>query len=169
MRSKKPRTVAYLDSLDDAKRETVLRKAVSFGRKQRDRRKQRQKDLREEMIKRQKKNQLERKNLEKQLMNEPLDTVLKDFPNISEADVTKLQDILQGKLVGRKILHVWYEDGGLMTYNAKLKKLRALKTGKKYKIVYWAPTEDYDDATEYEMSVFELAADFIHEDLILCD
>ena len=56
-----------------------------------------------------------------------------------------------------------------MTYNAKLKKLRALKTGKKYKIVYWAPTEDYDDATEYEMSVFELAADFIHEDLILCD
>ena len=174
MRSKKNRTVAYLDSLDDARREIVLRKAVSFGRKQRNTRKQRQKDLRVEMIKRQddkrqKKNQSERKNLEKQLMNEPLDTVLKDFPNMSDADVTKLQEMLQGKLVGRKIVHVWYEDGGLMTYNGKLKKLRALKAGKKYKTAYWAPSEDYDDATDYEMSVFELAADFIQGDLIICD
>ena len=45
MRSKKTLTVANLDSLNDAKRETVLRKAVSFGRKQRNTRKQRQKDL----------------------------------------------------------------------------------------------------------------------------
>ncbi len=53
MRAKKNQTVVYLDSLDCAKRDMILRKAVSFGRQQREKRKRHQKDLKEEMIKRQ--------------------------------------------------------------------------------------------------------------------
>ena len=48
-------------------------------------------------------------------MNEKFDTVLKEFPNIRDAELIKVQDVLQGKLVGRTIIHVWYENGGLLT------------------------------------------------------
>ena len=57
---------------------------------------------------------LDRNILGKQLMNETFDTVLKDFPNIRDAELTKVQDMLLGKLVGRKIIH-HYENGGLLT------------------------------------------------------
>ena len=60
MRAKKNRTVAYLDSLDRERRDHILNKAVTFGRKQRDSRRQKQKDLEKELIKRQDRKQQER-------------------------------------------------------------------------------------------------------------
>jgi len=46
MRAIKNRTVQYLDSQDDERRESILRKAVVYGRKQRDRKRKGQKELR---------------------------------------------------------------------------------------------------------------------------
>jgi len=171
MRAKKNRTVAFIDSLDDDAKEKVLQKAIPFGRKQRDKKKLRHKELKEEIIrrqddKRQKKSQLQRKDLEKQLKNGQLESALKDFPNISETSVTKLHDILQGRAVGMRVLHVRYEDCGYVAYHGKLEKLRL---NKKYKVSYCTLAENGDDATDYEISMFELAADLLHENLILSD
>jgi len=37
------------------------------------------------------------------------------------------------------------------------------------KVAYWALHETYDDATNYAMSMYELAAYLLYEDLILCE
>lgn len=36
-----------------------------------------------------------------------------------------------------------------------------------YVIAYWGENESYDDAVDFEVSVYELAADFICQDLTL--
>ena len=87
MRAQKNRTIEYIDSLEKEERERIVKKAVLLGRKQRDRRRQKQKDIRVELCRRQEaKRQIrdtaERKMLERNLKNNDLDAVLKMFPSI---------------------------------------------------------------------------------------
>jgi len=91
---------------------------------------------------------------------------LGDFPDISVTSVSQLKVILHGNALGKKILHVWYENSQLVKYNRKLKKLRRSNI---YKVTYWALYETYDDATDYDMSIYEIAADLLHGDLIVCE
>ena len=124
MRAKKNRTVKYLDGLSSEKKEPLLQKAVTYGRKQRNRRRIKQKELRDEIVRRQeakkqKKEDKERKDLEKKLKKEGLENVLKSFPDISEEDQIKVTETLDGKLVGRRLVHVWSEESGSITYNGK--------------------------------------------------
>ena len=95
-----------------------------------------------------------------------LESVLKDFPEVNEASVAQLKEILNGNAVGKKILHVWYEEGKLITYNGKLK----LKRPHTYKVSYWELNQPEDDAADqaYNISMFELAADLLYKDLLLC-
>ena len=46
MRAIKTKTVDYLDGLEDERRESILKMAVVYGQKQRDRRQKGQKELR---------------------------------------------------------------------------------------------------------------------------
>ena len=39
--------------------------------------------------------------------------------------------------------------------------------GTKYDIAYWSQHETYDDATDFDMSIFKLAADLISNDLTM--
>ena len=39
--------------------------------------------------------------------------------------------------------------------------------GSKCVVAYWSQTEMYSDATDYDMSVFELAADLISDDFTM--
>ena len=170
MRSCKNKTVSYLDNLSDQRRDAVLRKAVKLGRAQRNRRKKKQKALRAELIKREKvkiqaRDTKERKKLEKKLKDSNLDSVRKDFPNLDYSKSDELQDILEGKIVGRKACHVWFEDANLVVYNAKFEKLKKTKV---YKVGYWEQSEDYEDSTDYDMSMYSLAADLLHGDLVFC-
>ena len=172
MRAKKNRTVKYLDGLSSEKKEPLLRKAVTYGRKQRDRRRIKQKELRDEIVRRQeakkqKKEDKERKGLEKKLNKEGLENVLKSFPDISEEDQIKVTETLDGKLVGRRLVHVWSEESGSITYNGKVEKFR--KGSGKYKIGYWQEDEDYDDATDWEMCKNALAVDLLLGELLLTD
>ncbi|KAK9515903.1 hypothetical protein VZT92_026503 [Zoarces viviparus] len=172
MRAKKNRTVKYLDGLSTEKKESLLRKAVTYGRKQRDRRRIKQKELRDEIVRRQeakqqKKEDKERKDLEKKLKKGGLENVLKSVPDISEEDQIKVTEILDGKLVGRRLVHVWSEESGSITYNGKVEKFR--KASGKYKIGYWQEDEDYDDATDWEMCKNALAVDLLLGDLLLTD
>lgn len=88
-----------------------------------------------------------------------------NFPELCEENHQKLQELLSGNAVGRKICHLWFENGVNVLYNGKIEKLKC-KT-QKYTIAYWGELDTYDDATDFEVSVYELAADFIYDDLVI--
>jgi len=169
MRATKNKTVRFLDSMQEDRREDVLLKAVKWGRMQRNKRKKKQKELRSEIIKREKekehiRNAKERKKLEKKLRETDIEIVRKEYPNLDYTKLEDLQDIINGNIVGRKACHVWSEDNELKVYNAKIEKLRKSKV---YTVAYWTESESYDnDATDYEIPMFQLAADLLHGDLV---
>ena len=66
--------------------------------------------------KKQKQIQSKRREVEKMLRTGSLERVLKDFPEVNEASVAQLKVMrLNGNAVGKKIIHVWYEEGKLIT------------------------------------------------------
>lgn len=159
-----------MHSLDDDLREMVLLKVVKLGRKQRIKRKNKQRELRAEIIKREKakectRDKKERKRLEKKLKENDIESVRLEYPDLDYTKGDDLQDLLDGKVVGRKACHAWLEEQKLVVYNAKFEKLRKSKV---YRVAYWAQSENYEDATDYEMPMYQLAADLLHGDLIFC-
>nr|XP_023675021.1 uncharacterized protein LOC111847771 isoform X2 [Paramormyrops kingsleyae] len=170
MRAIKNRTVKYLHSLDEEKRDKILKKAVSYGRQQRMKRRKRQKYLSDELIKRQDekkqaRHSAKRRELERN-MKYGLESVLKDF-TVNEETKEQIQDILDGRAVGRNIAHVWNEDGNIVSYNGRIEKLK--KASCKYRVSYWNHDGAYEDAEDYDMSIFALAVDLLLGDLILSD
>ena len=65
--------------------------------------------------KKQKQMQSKRREVEKMLRSGNLERVVKDFPELNEASVAQLKEIMNDNAVGKKILHVWYEEGKLIT------------------------------------------------------
>ena len=51
-------------------------------------------------------------------------------------------------------------------YNGRMEKMKK-KAGGTYVVAYWSQDETYDDAINYDVSKFELAADFISDELVL--
>ena len=167
MRACKNHTVSYLDSLNHQKRDDILHKAIKLGRKQRNRRKAKQKILKKEIIRRQKekehsREEKNRKALEKKLKEGSLEEVQECFPHLDYSKSDDLQELFNGRAVGRKACHVWYENQTLVLYRAKFEKLK----NQVYKVAYWLDSEDYEDATDYNVTMFQLAADLLHGDLV---
>ena len=171
MRASKNKTVEYLYDLTEERREEVLLKAIKWGMLQRDKRKKRQVEIRAEIIIRQKekaysRDTKERKKLEKKLKESDLENVRKDYPSLDFSKTEDLEDILQGKVVGKKTCHAWFdEETGLVVYNAKLEKFKKTQV---YRVACWSQAEDYTDATDYDMPMYQLAADLLHGDLAFC-
>ena len=94
-----------------------------------------------------------------------MNEVSENFPELPDEKLEGLLELLTGKCVGRAICHIWHEDGQQVMYNGKIEELKS--KGKKYVVAYWAENESYDDATDYVMSVFALAADLVSDDLML--
>ena len=65
------------------------------------------------------------------------------------------------------ICHVWYEENEQVPYNGKIVKVKGKGNKQKYVVSYWSATETLDDATDCDMSIFALAADFILSDLTI--
>ena len=170
MRAQKNKTVEYLDDLCEERREVILKKAVKLGQKQRNKRRLKQTDLRAELFRREAEKQQAqeaagRRKIERKLKTTALNKLDEEFPDIGEEKLEKLTELLSGKSVGKLICHSRYEDGNYVVYNGKLEKLKA--QGKKYVVRYWTQEESYDDATDYDMSMFELCTDFIADDLLM--
>ena len=53
----------------------------------------------------------------------------------------------------------------IVLYNGKIKKIK-MKT-KQYVVAYWPQNETYEDAEDFIMSIYELAADLILDDLTI--
>ena len=62
-----------------------------------------------------------------------------DFLSVSAKDKLTGEHLLLGNVTGRKLVHVWYEERKLASYNGKVKKFRKGKA--KYKIAYWLDYE----------------------------
>ena len=84
--------------------------------------------------------------------------------SVNDSDRVMVQDILEGRAMGRNVVHVWNDEGMLRTYNGRIEKLKA---NKKYKVAYWGADESYDDAVDYDVSMYELAVDLLLGDLVL--
>ena len=130
VRAQKKRTVAYLDNMSDERRRSVVKKAITIGRKHRKKRKEKQKELVLEMARRQAKKDSERdtkkrKELEKktsQNLHSVDDMLESEFPNLSAEKKDIIGEIMGKSVVGRRISHVWFEDNTLVTYNGKIEK-----------------------------------------------
>ena len=171
MRAVKNRTVNdYLDTMDAVKQKSIVGFAITNGRKERAMKIQKQSVIRMEMSKRiaakkQKKQTQERKQMERWLKTAELSEINERF-NIETTKQVDLADILQGKIIGRRICHAWSDDGVQTVYNGKVTKLRA--KSQSYIVAYWSQGEAFADAVDYNMTMHELAADLLHNDLELC-
>ena len=127
IRALKNKVVDYLDGLQTEKRDKLIKLAITFGRKQRGIKRKRSAKIKEEISKRmaakqQKKQTFNRNKVESKFKNSDVD-VSREFPDLDEETKQGVQDILAGKVVGRRICHVWYDvDSQEKTlYNEKIK------------------------------------------------
>ena len=176
IRARKNRVVDYLDSLEVEKREKLLKLAVSLAREQRVTKRKRSAQIKAVLSKRmaakmQKKQTLQRSKIEKKLRS-PNFKISADteFGHIDPENQKSVQDILDGKVVGRQICHIWYDEDteSKTLFNGKIEKLKK-KGGGTYVVGYWDETkgETYQEAEDIDISKFALAADLICDDLTI--
>ena len=129
MRSKKNRVVEYLDSLYRDQRDRIVNWAVSRARKERLASRKKQAEVRKELSKRaalkvQKKNERAKKDLENKLKKLDIGDIENVFPELDETTRVDLEGILSGKVVGKKMVHTWYDEdiNDLIVYSAKIEK-----------------------------------------------
>ena len=169
LRATKNKTVDFLDKLEEAERESYVSRAINVARKARIKHRTKQKESMEEMARRQiekkeKKAMQERRKVERKIRNSSV-TELKDEFGLSVALVSDLQMILDGGAAGRDVVHVWTETHEQTRYHGRIEKLKKSKTV--YVVGYWGAGETYDDAIDYDISMYELAADLVCDDLTI--
>ena len=86
-----------------------------------------------------------------------------EFPDLDEDKVKKLSDLLTGKSIGHNICHVWLDGEVCQLFNGRIEKMK----GSKYVVAYWKESETYNDAIDFDMSIFELAADLLLDELVI--
>ncbi|XP_070207733.1 uncharacterized protein [Littorina saxatilis] len=91
------------------------------------------------------------------------------FPDLEKKEAADVSDILSGTIIGRRLCHMWFDED---TNSQKMYYGKVLKTKKKKPdvlvIAYWSPKEEEeDDAVDYDMGKFQLAADVIAGELML--
>lgn len=124
---------------------------------------------RREAMKRQRKEDQERKKVEKLLKNIRPEDLGKAFPDLEERIIINASDTLSDRIVGRNMCHLWQEDhDGVSTMTMYYGKVEKMKKNKKdYVVAYWLPKESHDDAEDYTMNKYQLAADIICGELLL--
>jgi hypothetical protein len=172
IRAKKNKTCDYLDDMDAVKQESVVLWALSEGRvnKQRNRMNHiamRQEISRREHIKRQKKDQKERKKIEELVRTLEVNDIDKFYPGLNEKAKSDLADILHDEVVGRNICHVWYDSDTRKRKMENGRIERKKKNSSTYVVAYWEEEGTYEDAVDYVMSKYQLAADVVSGDLYL--
>ena len=163
IRSRKNQIYKFIESREDKKEFiTMMRKlAHSYTKSARIYRKKRDEEIMERInAKCEKRDLKEIKKIEKKLRS--VDIIIKFrelFPGSDYLVEQEVMAILSGMIIGRKIMHVWKEDGGVKTY---LGTIRKLKKNNDYNIDY--EMEDGDDETYY-ITKYSIAADFLIGDL----
>ena len=173
LRAQKNRVVDYLDSLEPAKREKLMKLAITLGRKVRQRKRKKCIEIRQEIsrrvvAKKQQQVTYQRNKLEARLKQTGVDLAT-EFPVMEVNTRQQVQGILDGKIVGHRICHIWYdqENQEKTVYFGKIEKVLK-RGGGVYVVGYWGEGETYeDDAVDYDMKKCALAADLMCGDLTL--
>ncbi|XP_065681835.1 uncharacterized protein LOC124811391 [Hydra vulgaris] len=175
LRAIKNNVVNYIEKKDEDDKEKIVYWAVNKARTKREMNKKNIDEIKLELIcknklKKQKKEDKNRKILALQIQNINFSDNLIAFPELESNQLSDLSDMLSDTVVGRNICHIWFNSQmqGEEVYYGKLEKMK-LKNGKQvYVVGYWKDNETYDnDAVDYDISKFELAADIIYGDLML--
>ena len=175
IRAQKNDVAGCLKNLSNEDRDRLINLATTLGKKEYLKKRQRHKDVLEEISKRlrekgQKKTMADRLRIEKTIKATDYSTkALADKFTESDENVLKTaSDILTGRAVGHSIGHIWYDsDSQKKTfYWGKLEKLLKKCKGT-YRIAYWLEDGSYDDAEDYDITAVKLAADAICGDLNL--
>ena len=173
MKAKKNDVVPWLDGMFKTKREKVVAWSIGRARRKRVAYKKKQEGLKNEMSirlanKRQQKSEKQRKDIEKKVKTTDIADIKDAFPDLDGEMLSGLVNIMNGRIVGCKIWHTWYDkdSGAVSLWAGKIEKLKR----KLYKIAYWDDnSETYeDDSTDYDIPQHSLAADFILKDVIFC-
>ena len=87
------------------------------------------------------------------------------FPELDICKIEELTQLLKGRCIGKNIIHSWYDEEtpGKKAYYGRFEK--QLRKGLIYRVGYWATMEEYDNAEDYELSKYALAADLITGEL----
>ena len=114
LRAKKNHTVEFIDAMDAEEREKVVKWSVAMGRKKRQANRRRHDDMQQELsrraaFKRQKKDEKQRKMIEKTIRNMKIEDIANTFPDLDKKVIADLHDILSGVAIGRNICHLWYD------------------------------------------------------------
>ena len=107
----------------------------------------------------------DRRKVERKLKVIAVEDIRTEFKKLSEDQLIDLELLLSGKTVGRDFFHLWVDGQTLKTFRGRVEKIRKNMV---CRIAYWDPEEEtYDDALDYNVSVYELEADLINGDLAL--
>ena len=87
------------------------------------------------------------------------------FPELDICKIEELAQLVEGRCIGKNVIHSWYDEEtqGKKAYYGRIEK--QLRKGLIYMVGYWATTEEYDNAEDYELSKYALAADLITGEL----
>ena len=175
IRARKNCVVAYLDDMYKDQQENVIKWTIGRAREKKKVKKHKQNELKKELskrsaAKRQKKTESAQKQLEKQLKSTDLNNLESTFPQQSGTELSTLKDILSGKIIGRNLCHTWYDrdKDSQTTWNSRIQKLKTIRRVPHFRIAYWEDDETFEDAADYDISKWSLAADFVSKDVVLC-
>lgn len=150
-----------------------MKLAITLGRKVRQRKRKKCIKIRQEIsrrvaAKKQQQVTYQRNKLEARLKQTGVDLAT-EFPVMEVNTRQQVQGILDGKIVGHRICHIWYdqENQEKTVYFGKIEKVLK-RGGGVYVVGYWGEGETYeDDAVDYDMKKCALAADLMCGDLTL--
>ncbi|KAG1655884.1 Protein bric-a-brac 2 [Nymphon striatum] len=180
LRAQKNKVTTYLNSFSQSKQQEITDFSINEAKKHNLRKRKERQKIFEELsnrakVREQKKHMTDRNRIEKTLKSTQTTNFASVFQDIEDSRLAGVIEIVEGRAVGRNICHVWYDidGGGTIPWNGKIEKM---KKGRKrkgaavpdkpvdYVIAYWRSDDSYDNAEDYHVSKFQLAADFIAED-----
>ena len=172
IRSQKNKVTQYLSELAFEKKETLINFAIGQARKQAKAQRRKMEAVKKEISRRlgekqQKKRTAERNRIEKIFKTAEDWKSAIDQEELECASKQDIEKILNEKIIGKKFCHVWFDDAtqAKVSYFGKIEKVSKRKRGT-YVVAYWQEGEEYENAEDYDVTKYELAADFVCGDLI---
>nr|XP_047136574.1 uncharacterized protein LOC124813491 isoform X1 [Hydra vulgaris]XP_047136575.1 uncharacterized protein LOC124813491 isoform X1 [Hydra vulgaris] len=173
LRSKKNRTIDYLDNLDELSREKVVKWSICIAGKKRMKTRLLHNEIRAEITgrlgcKRQKMDEKQKRKLERELCILTTSEMMHKYKHLSAKQLEDLDDVMSERIVGRKLGHEWYDadNSKSVIYDGRVEKVKMRLQERIYTISYWKKDETDMEAVEYMMKKIQLAADVITGELI---
>ena len=70
--------------------------------------------------------------------------------------------LLTGKSIGHNICHVWLDGGVFPLFNGRIEKMKEISM-----LLHIGRRMKHHDATDFDMSIFELAEDLLLDELVI--